>query len=227
MNKGIIITIDGPAGVGKSTVAKELAKSLSLLYLDTGAMYRALALAIERQSTDIRDPTQLDKLLSDTEIQILNDDDKNAVVMLNNDDVSALIRTESISKLASDIATIKTVREALVSIQRKIGLNRNIVAEGRDMGTRVFPDADYKFYLDANPHERALRRYAQIKESGDEIELKTVETELKSRDKRDRTRSESPLHPAPNAVIIDTTEIAANAVIDKIIDTIKSRELAD
>ena len=216
-----IITIDGPSGVGKSTVAKSLARSLGLSYLDTGAMYRAIALQANRENIDINDSEELESLLKRTEITFRRD--RNGVLLLrvNNEDIGDAIRSPEISRLSSDIATKGSVRARLIEIQQAVGKEGGIVAEGRDMGTYVFPEAEYKFYLDADIEQRAKRRWNQLRESGNEADLADIRCEIESRDQQDMERSESPLHPARNAVIIDTTHLNADEVVFKIIKEVQ------
>ncbi|MCH7518038.1 MAG: (d)CMP kinase [Candidatus Dadabacteria bacterium] len=221
MEKGLIITIDGPSGVGKSTVAKSVAKHLGLTYLDTGAMYRAIALQVKRYPLNIDNDDELSSLLLNTNIEFINNKENNLILTLNNEDITDKIRSPEISRLSSDIATKRIVRKKLVEIQRKIGSNGNIVVEGRDMGTYVFPGADFKFYLDATLEERAKRRRNQLIETGHNIGADNMIKEIELRDKQDKERLESPLHPAPNAVIIDTTNLIADEVINRIITGVK------
>ena len=221
VNSAMIITIDGPSGVGKSTVSKSVAKVLGLTYLDTGAMYRAVALQVMRESVDPGDERTLKSVLDHTEIRFVNKPDGDPVILLNNEDVTGLIRTPEVSRLSSDVATKRAVRVKLVEIQREIGGDGDIVAEGRDMGTYVFPDARFKFYLDASLEERALRRWKQLAESGSGEDLESVKDEILKRDAQDMERSESPLHPAVNAVIIDTTNLTSGEVTDRIIKAVQ------
>jgi cytidylate kinase len=221
MEKGPIITIDGPSGVGKSTVAKSVAKLLGLTYLDTGAMYRAIALQVKRNPLNIDNDDELSLLLRNTDIELVSNEDNILIITLNNEDITEKIRNPEISRLSSDVATKSRVRKKLVEIQREIGLNGNIVVEGRDMGTYVFPDADFKFYLDATIEERAKRRKNQLIETGHNIGEDNMIKEIELRDKQDKERLESPLHPAPNAVIIDTTNLIADEVTNRIIAEVK------
>lgn len=215
-----IITIDGPAGSGKGTVAKLVAEKIGYSYLDTGAMYRTIALAVSKKQINIANETEIATVLGQSHIKTEYSNSE-LKIFLNNTDVTEKIRTPGISVLASDIARIKSVREFLVNLQREIGLKGNIVVEGRDMGTYVFPNARHKFYLDATAEERANRRYKQLKDKNNE-EVQTFEevlSEIKSRDKQDMERKESPLHPALNAVIIDTTSLTPSEVVVKILES--------
>jgi len=201
MKRGIIITIDGPSGAGKGTLARAIAKRLGYSYLDTGAMYRAIALLIHRKNINIDNEKRLSEMLLQTHISFERDQNSNLRVFLNREDVTEEIRAREISKLSSDVATKKVVRDYLRGMQRRIALKGNIVTEGRDMGTYVFPNADFKFYIDASLSERARRRRIQL-------------------DKQDKERLESPLHPAPDAVIIDTTNLTVDTAIEMIMKTI-------
>jgi CMP/dCMP kinase len=221
MKKGIIVTIDGPSGAGKGTVAQAVAKRLGFLYMDTGAMYRAIALLAHRNLVDLNDEKELTELTLGVRLSLKTDSDYNLRVFLNEEDVTEKIRTSIMSCLSSDIATKKSVRNFLKAMQRRIGREGKIVAEGRDMGTYVFPNADFKFYIDASLDERAKRRWLQSKESGIKTTIEDVTEEIERRDRQDRERQESPLHPAPDAVIIDTTNLTAEEVVEKIINTIE------
>ena len=217
----MIITIDGPSGVGKSTVSKAVAEKTGCIYLDTGAMYRAIALKTAITGIDIQNGAELLGMLDSTYVGFRKNPDGSLSVLLDGEDVAGRIRTPEISRLSSDVATKKPVREKLVAIQREAGRMGSIVAEGRDMGTYVFPDADFKFYLTATTEERVRRRWAQLRESGKEADLSEVEKELVRRDRQDSERAESPLHPSPNAVIIDTTNLLTDEVISKIISAVQ------
>ncbi len=222
-----IITIDGPAGSGKGTVAKMVAEKKGYSYLDTGAMYRTLALAIKEKNIEISNESMVNSLIRGTEIKTEYEKNAGVKLFLNSIDVTDKIRTPEISKLSSDIAMIKSVRNYLLNLQRKIGSKGKIVVEGRDMGTYVFPNAKYKFYLDATAEERAMRRYRQLtSENRDEkITYDNVLNEIKKRDKQDMERKESPLHPALNAVIIDTTSLTPSEVAVKIIKTTEAASI--
>jgi cytidylate kinase len=221
MKKGIIITIDGPSGAGKGTVARILASKLGLNYMDTGAMYRAVALLVKRSLIDYDDEDELRKLLLEIHIAFENNSDNNLRILLNKEDVTDKLRDPEMSTLSSNLATKRSVRTTLKGIQRRMGINSNIIAEGRDMGTYVFPDADFKFYLDARLNERAKRRWQQLRESAIEVKLEDVKNEIQKRDRQDRERQDSPLHPASNAVIIDTTNLKIEEVVEKITSIVR------
>jgi len=217
----MIITIDGPSGVGKSTVSKLVARKLGFTYLDTGAMYRAVALQIRRDSVDIDDDKRLESFLNNTEIGLGRKENGDLVILVNNEDVTDKIRTPEVSRLSSDVATKRAVRIKLVHLQRYVGKSGDMVAEGRDMGTYVFPDAEFKFYLDASLDERARRRREQLAQTGNVADIESVKNEIIKRDAQDMERSESPLHPAVNAVIIDTTNLSSDEVTDRIIKEVQ------
>ncbi len=212
----MIITIDGPAGVGKGTIAKIISKSLGFKYLDSGAMYRALALFAELNGVTEKDSDKLKKILIDLHIQFIDSKDGERV-LVNTDDVTEDIRTNEISTLASKFAANNFVRTILREMQRRLVKNKDYIAEGRDMGTYVFPDAKYKFYLDADLAIRAKRRAGQLKEIlGIAINEDRVAKEISDRDNLDMTRESCPLHPADDAVIINTTDMSIDDVVKKI-----------
>ncbi len=220
MKRGLIITIDGPSGAGKGTLAQAIAKRLGYSYLDTGAMFRAIALLVYRENVNIDDEKRLSKMLLQTHITFEKDRNSNLRVFLNREDVTEEIRTPEITKFSSDIATKKVVRDYLKEMQRITARKGSIVTEGRDMGTYVFPDADFKFYVDASIAERTRRRWLQLKESGIKVSIEEVKSDIERRDKQDKERVESPLHPAPDAVIIDTTNLTVDTALEKIMKTI-------
>ena len=218
----MIITIDGPAGVGKGTIAKIISKSLGFKYLDSGAMYRALALFAELNGVTEKDSDKLKKILIDLHIQFVDSQDGERV-LVNTDDVTEDIRTNEISTLASKFAANNFVRTILREMQRRLVKNKDYIAEGRDMGTYVFPDAKYKFYLDADLAIRAKRRAGQLKEIlGIAINEDRVSKEISDRDNLDMTRESCPLHPADDAVIINTTDMTIDDVVRKIEAVINS-----
>ncbi len=218
------ITIDGPAGAGKSTVAKKIAQRLNFFYLDTGAMYRALTLKAVRQGLDLEDKNALVALAQKTSIDFKGDSSRTAV-MLDGEDVSEAIRSLEITNNTFYIAREPDVRAVMVEWQRKIGSKRNIVVEGRDTGTVVFPKARLKFYLDANVEERARRRIAELEEKGKKVNHTELRTELESRDQKDRTRSVGPLKKADDAIVIDSTFLSADQVVDTMMEYIKKSKI--
>jgi cytidylate kinase len=218
----MIITIDGPAGVGKGTIAKIVSKTFGFKYLDSGAMYRALALFADLNGVSEKDSSKLKKILIDLHIRFV-DHEEGERVLINTDDVTEDIRTNEISTLASKFAANDFVRTILREMQRRIVKNKDYIAEGRDMGTYVFPDARYKFYLDADLEIRAKRRSLQLKEIlGININEDKVSREIDERDKLDMTRKSCPLHPAEDAIIIDTTSMSINEVASKIESMVKN-----
>ncbi|MCX5697300.1 MAG: (d)CMP kinase [Candidatus Omnitrophica bacterium] len=212
----MIIAIDGPAGAGKSTIAKQIAKKLTFLYIDTGAMYRALTLKAIEQNLDISDTKRLTQLAANSAIDLINNPDGSLKVLLDGRDVTRLIREPRITKLVSDIAKVKEVRQILVKLQRELGQKNNAVLDGRDIGTVVFPGADKKFYLDAQAKERAKRRYKELLESGQIITLQEVEQDVLNRDRIDSTREFAPLKKADDAVYIDTTNMSIEQVVNEV-----------
>ena len=218
----MIITIDGPAGVGKGTIAKIVSKTFGFKYLDSGAMYRALALFADLNGVSEKDSSKLKKILIDLHIRFV-DHEEGERVLINTDDVTEDIRTNEISTLASKFAANDFVRTILREMQRRIVKNKDYIAEGRDMGTYVFPDAKYKFYLDADLELRAKRRSLQLKEIlGININEDKVSRDIDERDKLDMTRKSCPLHPAEDAIIIDTTSMSINEVASKIESMVKN-----
>ncbi len=209
----VIVTIDGPSGAGKSTITKQLAAELLFTYLDTGAMYRAVGLKIHRTGTNLDDRNGLQKLLDTIDLRLVPDGDGTRV-LLNNEDVSEAIRTPEMSMIASRVSADKLVREKLTLLQRNVGQKGSIVAEGRDMGTVVFPKANHKFFLDASPEERARRRQKQLAEQGQEVDYKETLEQIIKRDKDDSSRALSPLKPAEDAIIIDSSEMTIDEVVD-------------
>lgn len=205
-----IVTIDGPAGVGKTSVCRLVAATLDFFRLDTGAMYRAVALKVAKTRVDYRDPEALSALLADTAVEFTGD----GRILLDSEDVSSEIRTAAVASFSSELAAVGEVREYLVEIQRKIGRKGKIVAEGRDMGTHVFPRARHKFYLDASSAARAERRFLQ---GGDDADFAEIEREIRERDRRDSLRTKNPLRPASDAVIIDTTRMSEDEVVEEIV----------
>lgn len=209
----VIVTIDGPSGAGKSTITKLLAAKLNYTYLDTGAMYRAVGLKIHRTGTDMVDRHALQKLLDGIDLRLVPDENGTRV-LLDDEDVSEAIRTSEMSMIASRVSAATLVREKLTFLQRKVGREGSIVAEGRDMGTVVFPKADHKFFLDASPEERARRRQKQLAEHGQRVDFKETLEQIIKRDKDDSSRTLSPLKPAEDAIIIDSSKMTIDEVVD-------------
>ena len=217
-----VIAIDGPAGSGKSTVAKEVAKRLGFLYIDTGAMYRALTLKAINKGLDFGDNKALVELSKNMDIE-LKESGNTLKVYLDKKDVSHKIRSMEVTRKVKLLARLKGVRENMVKLQRKLGrLSPGRVLEGRDIGTVVFPDASYKFYLDASPGIRIERRLRELKEKGFSVSPEEIEADVKSRDASDMTRKIAPLKKAENAVVIDTTNMAVEEVVKQILETIKA-----
>ncbi|MCD6570554.1 MAG: (d)CMP kinase [Deltaproteobacteria bacterium] len=214
--KNKIITIDGPSGTGKSTVAKEVAKKLGFCYLDTGALYRGAALAIDLKGSNIDDDSRCREILSSTTIKLIKDK-----IFVNGKDVSSEIRSPRISNLASRIAVHSSVREYLVEIQRSSSLSCSVVAEGRDTGSVVFPNADVKIYLDASLNERARRRHKELISKGINIGFDQVLEEIQERDHRDKTRGVAPLVVSENAIVVNTTQMSIKEVISRVLKIIK------
>ena len=214
-----IITVDGPAGSGKSTVSRLLAKRLKYLYLDTGAMYRAVALQAKRESVDLKDREKISRLCRDLDLHFKTVDGKTRI-FLGSEDISAAIRSPEMDMLSSAISAIKEVRQAMTLLQRKMAGQGGVVAEGRDMGTVVFPDADCKFFVDADSGVRAGRRYRERLERGEAVSMGEVEKELRKRDDQDTTRALAPLVPAKDAVIMDTTNMTVEEVVEKMLKTV-------
>ncbi len=216
-----VITIDGPAGSGKSTVARILAKRLGYIYLDTGAMYRAVALMIKEKGISVEDKEKIKKLCESLRIRFSYESDP-PKIFVNEVDVTSKIRTSEIDMLSSIISQIKEVRDAMTRLQREIAQRENTVAEGRDMGTVVFPDARRKFFLTASLPVRVMRRYKERREKGEDVSLKQIEDELRKRDMQDQMRSISPLKPAKDAIIIDTTDMSIEEVVERLISYIEN-----
>lgn len=218
----VIVTIDGPAGSGKSTVAKVLALRLGYLYLDTGALYRAVAWRVRQAGIDPSDGQAVAELISTTTITMQPDAGR-IRVRLEGQEVTEEFRTPEISRIASIVAAIPAVRERLLPVQQRIGAAGGIVAEGRDLGTRIFPQAHVKFFLEAAPAVRAARRHREFTASGHGVPLAQTLQELEARDARDRSRDIAPLVPASDATVIDTSALGVDEVVVRMLDVIATK----
>lgn len=219
-----VITIDGPAGSGKSTVSILLAKQLGFLYLDTGAMYRAVALQAKREGVVPEDGEALGDLCRNLELHF-EEGEMGLQLYLEAEDISSAIRSPEMDMLSSTVSAVREVREAMTGLQRKMGSRGPIVAEGRDMGTVVFPDAVHKFFLTASTRVRAERRYRERMDRGENVTLMEVEEGLIKRDEQDSTRNIAPLRPAGDAIIIDTDTMDIDQVIQIIHDAVRMKNL--
>jgi len=213
--KKIVVAIDGPAGAGKSTVSQIAADKLKFTYIDTGAMYRAVAWKTLQQNKEVTDELIISSL-DDIDINLIFENRKTRV-FVNNKEVTEEIRTPEINKIVSKVAALVPVREKLTYLQRKMGEKGNVLMDGRDIGTFVFPNADVKIFLTASVEERARRRFEELKAKGFDVNLKDIEKDIALRDKLDSEREMAPLKKADDAVLLDTTGMSIEEVVDKII----------
>ncbi len=220
-NEVLTIAIDGPAGAGKSTIAKIISEALNILYLDTGAMYRAVAYKMLKSNVDLDDYKRVIDTLETTDLQVRYHNGKQKVI-LDDQDVTSLIRTAEVSQAASKVAVIPEVRLKLVAIQRKIARENSLVMDGRDIGTYVLPNASLKFYLTASLEERAKRRWKEMKEKGTEETIESIKQSIQQRDDNDQRRSFAPLKQAEDAILIDTTGKSIEQVSEEILGHINS-----
>jgi cytidylate kinase len=218
----LIVAIDGPSGAGKSTLAKHLAKELGFMYMDTGAMYRALALKVLRQAVDLADDAAMGRLVARTAIDLKESSGK-LQVFLDGEEVSALIRTPEISQMASKASALPAVRQRMLELQRALGDKGSVVAEGRDIGTVIFPQAEVKIFLDASVDERARRRFEELRAAGRDADFSQTLAEMEERDKRDSERDLAPLRRAEDAVTIDSSVLDAEAVARQVVAEIQKR----
>jgi len=218
----MIIAIDGPSGAGKSSLGRMLARELELLYIDTGSMYRAVALAVLESSISATDDIAVGSLASRVDIDLAGDPDSLSV-MLDQRDVSDRIRDDDVTDISSIISTIPAVRRAMVRRQRQLG-ERGAVLNGRDIGTVVFPNADIKFFLTASPEERAQRRLAEEREHNPAATYNEVLADMIERDRRDTTRADSPLAAADDAVLIDTTAVPIDEVFQRMMEIVREKQ---
>jgi len=218
----VIIAIDGPSGAGKSTLAQRLAQELGFIYLDTGAMYRALALKLLRQAVDLADDARVNEVVRQTAID-LRENGGRLEVLLDGRDVAAEIRTPEVSQMASKSSALKVVRARLLELQREMGRRGSVVAEGRDIGTVIFPEAEVKVFLDASTRERARRRYQELLAAGRAVDFAETFREMEERDKRDSERDIAPLRQAADAVRVDTSSVDAESVAALVLDLVKKK----
>lgn len=210
------IAIDGPSGAGKSTIAKAVAERLGIDYIDTGAMYRAVGYKVRRDGVDVEDGEALERMLADTDIDFTD-----GRILLDGEDVGGVIRTPEISMMASVVSAKAPVRAKLVDIQRAMGTRKSIIMDGRDIGTNVLKDAEYKIYLTASAEERADRRYKELLEKGEDVDYAQILEDIRQRDHNDMTRELNPLCKAEDAVELDTTGMGIEEVVTAVLDMIR------
>ena len=216
---GLVIAIDGPSGAGKSTAGRLLAARLGYVFLDTGAMYRALALQALRRGVALGDGSALAALVRASVMELAPGGD----VRLDGEDVTAAIRTREVSAAASRVSVHTEVRREMVARQHEMGKAGGVVMDGRDIGTAVFPDADVKFYVDADPAQRARRRHEELTAAGVASDLRAIEEETRERDRADSTRTDSPLTRAPDAIHVDTTGLPPETVVERMLEVVDAR----
>ena len=216
------IAIDGPAGAGKSTIARRIARELSYIYVDTGAMYRAMALYLLKNQIPVQDREQMEEACQNADISIVYENGEQQVI-LNGENVTDQLRTEEVGNMASVSSPNEKIREKLVQLQRKLAKTADVVMDGRDIGTKVLPDADLKIYLTASARVRALRRYGELSEKGIPCDLDEIEEDIKKRDERDMNREVSPLRQAEDAVLVDTSEMKIEDVVSEILRIYSTR----
>lgn len=226
MTKVYNIAIDGPAGAGKSTIARAAAEKLNFVYVDTGAMYRAMALHFLRNGISAQDEAAISIAVKTADVTLAYEDGVQQVI-LNGENVSGLIRTEEVGAMASAASVHLSVREKLVELQKGLAKRENVIMDGRDIGTCVLPDADLKIYLTASSRVRAERRYLELKEKGQECSLNEIEKDIIKRDYQDMNREHSPLKQAEDAVLLDSSEMTAKEVIDRILMLFEERKLEE
>jgi len=215
------IAVDGPAGAGKSTIARLVAKQLGLRYVDTGAMYRAVTLAALRQGVDMDDEDALLRVATSMDLNIVFQGQRGNVIYLDGQDVTGLIRQPDVTANVSAVSTHKKVRDFIVALQDQIGRQGSVVMDGRDIGTVVMPDADWKIFLQATVEERARRRQQELQRKGVVVDIKDLQEQIRTRDHLDSTRENSPLRKAEDAIEIDTTSLSISEVVEKVLDLIQ------
>lgn len=217
----IAIALDGPAGAGKSSIAKRAAKALGYIYVDTGALYRTIGLAAMRAGVEPQPSAEVDSLLSRITVSLEFNEQGEQVVLLDGEDVSSLIRTPEASMMASKISAVPSVRAYLLDLQRDMAKTHNVIMDGRDIGTVVLPDAKVKIFLTASPEARAERRYKELVEKGTDTTFEEVLRDVKERDYNDSHRAIAPLKPADDSILVDTTELDFEQSVEAIINVIK------
>jgi len=216
----LIVAIDGPSGVGKTTTSKLVARELGLPHIDTGAMYRAIGLAAIRRGIDLKEGEKLESLASGTHIEFVPGETPR--VLLEGEDVTHLIRTPEISMAASDVSAVPGVRRVLVRLQQELGRRNGGVLEGRDIGTKVFPETRHKFFLTARPEVRAQRRYRELLAKGEAADFETVLADCVQRDEQDSTRADSPLTWDETYTVVDTSDLTIGEVVDEIVQSVRA-----
>ncbi len=219
-NAAPVVTIDGPAGAGKGTVSRLVAQALGWAYLDSGALYRAVGIAASWEGIGLDEPENLAACAARTDIKFVTQDHEEPGIFVNGKEATAEIRSELAGSMASALAAQPLVRQALVALQRGFRQPPGLVADGRDMGTVIFPDAPFKFFLTASPLERAQRRYKQLMEKGVSVKLDALLHEIVARDERDANRAVAPLKPADDAIVIDSTSMPIDAVIGRVLSAL-------
>lgn len=219
----IAVAIDGPAGAGKSSVAKAVGKQLGLLYVDTGALYRTVGLAALRKGVDPSSKAEVEALPKEISVEMDFSETSGQAVLLNGEDVTGLIRTPEVSMTASDISALPIVREYLLGLQRNIAKTKNVIMDGRDIGTVVLPNAQVKIFLTASPESRAERRYKELVEKGEKTTVKDVLRDVIKRDYNDTNRKAAPLRPAEDSVLVDTTNLDFDGSVEAVAKIIRER----
>ncbi len=221
MTKPVVVAIDGPAGAGKSTVAKLVAERLKYLYIDTGAMYRAITVKALRLGMSLADAAEVEALAKHTKVELTFDEQGNQRVLLDDEDVSQAIRTHEVSQRVSEVAAMPGVRHEMVRLQRDMADNQSTVMDGRDIASYVLPNADFKFFLTASPEVRALRRQKDLADQGHQVDVETLKQDIIERDRKDSQREMAPLVMVPEAELIDSSNMDIQEVVDRIISRIE------